>query len=251
MGMKKRLVLIQSNYLPWKGYFDLIAASDEFVIFDEVQFTKGDWRNRNRIALNGKLHWLTIAIKTAGAATQSIQSAEVSNREWAHIHWETVKQAYRRAPYFREIGPVLEETYRQAAAADRLTDINLLFLKVICDLLGITTDIVPADVVEREAKTPTERIIEICRARGATEYLSGPAARAYLDEEALREAGVALEYADYSGYPEYPQQLPAFEHGVSIVDVLFQCGKKDARAMLKSVRAPDSFRLPASLSRVG
>lgn len=243
MATRKRLVLIQSNYIPWKGYFDLIAASDEFAIFDEVQFTKNDWRNRNRIALNGKLHWLTIAIKTAGAARQSIQAAEVSRRDWAHVHWETLRQAYRKAPCFGEVGPVLEDAYRQAAAFDRLTDINELFLKTICGLLGVTTPIVHAEIVERAAATPTQRIVEICKERGATEYLSGPAARAYMEEELLREAGVALKYADYSGYPEYPQQLPAFEHGVSIVDALFQCGAAGARAMLKSVRAPGSLVL--------
>lgn len=246
MYTKKRLVLNQSNYIPWKGYFDLIAASDEFVIFDEVQFTKNDWRNRNRIVLNGKLHWLTIAIKTAGVAKQSIQLAEVSDRGWARVHWETLRQAYRKSPYFGEVGPVLEDTYRQAATTDSLTEINHLFLGVICGLLGVTTGIVRSDAVKRAAETPTQRIIEICKARGATEYLSGPAARAYLQEDQLREAGIALEYADYSGYPEYQQHLPAFEHGVSIVDALFQCGRTGARAMLKSVRAPDSFRVAAS-----
>jgi hypothetical protein len=243
---KKRLVLNQSNYIPWKGYFDLIAASDEFVIFDEVQFTKNDWRNRNRVVLNGKLHWLTIAIKTAGVAKQSIQLAEVSDRGWARIHWEILRQAYRKAPYFGEVGPVLEETYRQAATTGSLTEINQLFLEAICCLLGITTSIVRSDVVKKTAMTPTQRIIEICKARGATEYLSGPAARAYLEEEQLRDAGIALEYADYSGYSEYQQQMPVFEHGVSIIDALFRCGGTGARAMLKSVRAPDSFHIAAS-----
>lgn len=241
MANSKRLVLLQSNYIPWKGYFDLIAAADEFVIFDEVQFTKNDWRNRNRIALNGKLHWLTIAIKTSGAAKQPIQSATVSRPDWSHVHWETLRQAYRRAPYFDEIGPFLENVYSQAATLDRLTEINELFLRAICDVLGVTTKIIRADIVERAATTPTQRIVEICKERGATEYLSGPAAQAYLEVNLLRDAGLTLQYADYSDYPEYAQQMPAFEHGVSIVDALFQCGAQTTRSMLKSMRAPDGL----------
>jgi hypothetical protein len=243
MANRKRLVLLQSNYIPWKGYFDLIAAADEFVIFDEVQFTKNDWRNRNRITLNGKLHWLTIAIKTSGAAKQSIQSATVSGPDWSRVHWETLRQAYRKTVYFDEIAHSLENAYSRAAALDRLTEINELFLRTICEILGITTKIIRGDIVERAAKTPTQRIVEICKERGATEYLSGPAARVYLEEDLLRDAGLTLQFADYSDYPIYTQQMPNFEHGVSIVDALFQCGAQTTRSMLKSMRVPDGLIL--------
>ena len=93
MSGAKKIVILQSNYIPWKGYFDLMAAADEFLLFDEVQFTKNDWRNRNRIVLNGKLHWLTLPVKTAGTFGGAIDQIEVSNANWARVHWSTLKQA--------------------------------------------------------------------------------------------------------------------------------------------------------------
>src|SRR5215467_1371033 len=102
---RKTIVILQSNYIPWKGYFDLMAAADEFLLFDEVQFTKNDWRNRNRIVLGGRLHWLTIPVRTAGRFGTAIERIEVSVKDWARKHWETLQQAYRGAPHFPFAAP--------------------------------------------------------------------------------------------------------------------------------------------------
>lgn len=244
MSVGKSLVILQSNYIPWKGYFDLVAAADEFVIFDEVQYTKNDWRNRNRIILNGEPRWLTIAVKTAGAFGESIESAEVSNPDWARGHWETIRQAYRRAPYFREVAPELERVYGQASSLARLSEINELFLRRISQMLGLGTEFIRSTIVPRTTQDPTERLLEICRARDARRYISGPAARSYLCAQSFLAAGFDLRYADYSGYPDYAQASTRFEHGVSILDVLFQCGAAGARAQLKSIREPGSFHAP-------
>ena len=240
----KTIVILQSNYLPWKGYFDLMAAADEFLLFDEVQFTKNDWRNRNRIVLNGKLHWLTLPIRTAGRFGAPIRDVEVADADWAASHWQTMRQAYRDAPHFKAIGPVLEQDYAATARLDRLSRINEHFLRSIAKLLQLETTILHAGIVPRTSDDPTQRLLEICKARGATHYVSGPAARNYLDLNVFRAAGIAVYFADYSGYPAYPQGCSPFEHGVSVIDPLMQCGP-DARRHLKALARRNEFLSPA------
>jgi hypothetical protein len=240
----KTIVILQSNYIPWKGYFDLMACADEFLLFDEVQFTKNDWRNRNRIVLNGKLHWLTVPVRTAGNFGTAIDQIEVSRADWAQAHWNTVLQAYREAPHFRSMAPALEEEYQTTSALTRLSRINEHFLRSIATLLGLDTTIMHADVVPRTTGDPTERLVEICKARGATDYVSGPAARDYLKIAAFRDAGIAVHFANYTGYPIYAQNFEPFEHGVSIVDTLMQCGL-DSRNHLMALRQRSDFLSPA------
>jgi hypothetical protein len=242
----KTIVILQSNYLPWKGYFDLMAAADEFLLFDEVQFTKNDWRNRNRIVLNGRLHWLTLPIRTAGRFGAAIHDVEVATVDWGASHWQTIRQAYLGAPYFKAIAPVLEQDYTATRTSNRLSQINEHFLRSIAALLQIDTTILHADTVPRTTDDPTKRLIEICKARGATAYVSGPAARNYLDIAAFREAGIAVYYADYRDYPAYPQGCSPFEHGVSIIDALMQCGT-DARRHLKAIERRNEFLFPAEV----
>jgi hypothetical protein len=240
----KTIAILQSNYLPWKGYFDLMAAADEFLLFDEVQFTKNDWRNRNRIVLNGKLHWLTLPVRTAGRFGTAIQDVEVAKADWARAHWETLRQAYRDAPHFRPIANTLERDYGAAGHLRRVGQINEHFLRSVAVLLRLETTILRADVVPRTTADPTERLVEICKGRGATSYVSGPAGRDYLDIAAFREAGIAVYFADYSAYPAYQQGCEPFDHGVSIIDALMQCGL-DTRSHLKAFGRRDEFLLPA------
>lgn len=240
----KKIAILQSNYIPWKGYFDVMAAVDEFLIFDEVQFTKNDWRNRNRIVLNGRLHWLTIPVRTSGAFGQPINCVEIASPDWANAHWETLKQGYRRAPHFSEIAGVLQAAYGAAASLGLLADVNELFLRAVAGYLDLTTQILRAEIVQRTRADPTERLVEICQARQATVYVSGPAARAYLKTDLFRNAGIALHYANYQDYSDYPQGVAPFEHGVSIVDALFQCGR-ETRSHLKSLQDRRDFLDPA------
>ena len=237
---RKSIAILQSNYIPWKGYFDLIASVDEFLLFDEVQFTRRDWRNRNKIVLDGRLHWLTIPVETKGRFDAPICSVEVADRDWAAAHWRMIRQAYRKAPFFDRYAELLEPLYLQAGQLARLSAINKLFLTTLANALGVATPLLKAEEVPRRAETPTDRLVEICVGRGASSYVSGPAAKAYIDKARFDGAGVALGYADYSGYPPYVQALEPFEHGVSIIDVLFRCGPA-ARDHLKSPRDRASF----------
>jgi len=239
----KTIAILQSNYIPWKGYFDIVAAADEFLIFDEVRFTKNDWRNRNQIVLDGRKHWLTIPVKTSGTFGERIDRIETARPDWHRAHWDTLRQAYGAAPFYREMAPFFEALYRDAAPLRLLTEINELFLRRLAALLDLPTAILRADVVPRETPNPTERLVEICRARGATDYITGPAARAYLKPELLRAVGVRLHFANYQDYPKYPQSMTPFDHRVSVIDTLFWCGCA-ARAQLKSLRDRRSFLDP-------
>ncbi len=240
MGLKKSIAILQSNYVPWKGYVDIIAAVDEFLIFDEVQYTRRDWRNRNKIVVQGKPHWLTIPVKTKGRFDGPIDTMETDGRAWAETHWKSIAHAYGKAPFFPLYQRVIQTTYEKAATLLRLTEINELFLRTIVGLLEVSTTIARSDTVERLAATPTDRLIEICLARGAALYVSGPAARAYIKTDEFDRARIELRYADYSGYPVYDQKSDDFEHGVSIVDVLMRCGP-GTRDHLKSLANRDSF----------
>lgn len=197
----KSVAIVQSNYIPWRGYFDLIRAVDEFVILDSVQFTKNDWRNRNRIAGRSGPQWLTVPVRTAGRYGQRIDEAEVADTHWARRHWRSIVQNYGRAPRFGERAQAIEETYRQAAWETRLSRINRLFLDRACSWLGISTRITSAEIYPGHPDR-VERLIGICRAAGAARYVSGPRAAVYLDAERFAAAGIAVEFFDYGAVRE-------------------------------------------------
>ncbi|MSO96194.1 MAG: hypothetical protein EXQ81_10470 [Thermoleophilia bacterium] len=233
--MSKRVAIVQSNYIPWKGYFDLIAMVDEFILYDDRQYTRRDWRNRNLLKTPQGARWLTIPVEVKGRYDQRIDETLVSDPSWAADHWAVLTHAYSRADHFASHRVHIAELYREAAAERHLSLINRRFIKAVCELLGIRTKLSWSTEYAAEGAR-TERLVALCRAAGATEYLSGPAARAYMDESLFAAAGITLRYMDYSGYPEYPQLHPPFGHHVSIVDLIFNVGD-DARRYLKSFGA--------------
>ncbi|MGD0464558.1 MAG: WbqC family protein [Tepidisphaeraceae bacterium] len=227
--MAKRIAILQSSYIPWKGYFDLIRAVDEFILFDDVQYTRQDWRNRNIVKTPRGAQWLTVPVKGKGKFGQTIEETLVSDPHWARRHWQVIAHNYRGAPFFAQYRPAFETAYLECRE-ERLSRINHRFLTLICSLLNIRTKISwSRDYVVSEGKT--QRLVELCRQAGATEYLSGPAARDYIQPELFAEGGIGLRYVDYDGYPEYPQLFPPFEHKVSVVDLLFNTGPDALRHM--------------------
>lgn len=218
----KRIAILQSNYIPWKGYFDIIASVDEFVLYDEVQFTKNDWRNRNRIKTRTGVQWLSIPVRQE-RLSQAIDQIRVADGRWATKHWNTLAQNYARARYFKDYAAQIEQLYGEARELEFLSAINALFIRRLCGLLGVTTRITPSGTYALEGDR-VARLVGICRQAQATTYLSGPSARGYIDEQAFAAGGVGVEWMDYSGYPVYGQPYPPFEHGVSVVDLLFNCG---------------------------
>jgi hypothetical protein len=227
-----RLAAIQSNYIPWKGYFDLINVVDEFVLLDEVQYTKRDWRNRNVIRVGAQKTWLTIPVVVKGRYEQRIDETRIADHSWASKHFKTLTHAYRRARHFDETAALLAPLYEAHERTELLSEVNSAFLDAICRHLGIATRLTWSTDYETRDE-PSQRLLDICLGAGADEYVSGPAARGYLDVDLFAASGVRVRWADYSGYPEYPQLAEPFEHGVSIVDLLFNTGP-DAHHYLKS-----------------
>jgi len=217
----KKIAILQSNYIPWKGYFDIIGSVDEFVLYDDMQYTKNDWRNRNKIKTRNGLEWITIPVRVESLA-QTIRETKIVNPLWRKQHWKTLAQNYAKAGHFKEYKDIFEELYLGATEV-YLSEINRKFILAINGLLGIATTIRCSSEFTL-APGKSERLLELCKTLGATTYLSGPAASDYLDAAIFAEAGIAVEWMDYSGYPEYTQLFPPFEHGVSIVDLLFNEG---------------------------
>lgn len=225
----KKVGIVQSSYIPWKGYFDLLNSVDEFILLEDVQFTRRDWRNRNRIKTADGTLWLTIPVRAKGRFAQLVRETEVSDLDWPRGHWDSIRQWYARAPFFAEYRERFEALFLGCEEL-MLSDVNRRFLEAIAGLLGCETRISStADYEVAEGKT--ERLVGLCQQAGATSYLSGPSARAYLDESLFAAAGIAVEWMDYSNYPEYRQLFPPFEHAVSIVDLLFNEGPEAPRYM--------------------
>jgi hypothetical protein len=230
--MVKKVAILQSNYIPWKGYFDLIAAVDEFILYDDMQYTRRDWRNRNRIKTPQGIQWLTVPVRNKGRYNQRIRDTEIDGRSWAENHWKNLVRCYGRAPFFREVAALLEPFYRRPY--DLLSILNRELIEFVCGYLGIATRI--SDCSDyRLIDGQSERLADLCRQAGGTEYLTGPAAKSYLDESAFAARGVTVSWFDYAGYPEYPQLWGEFNHAVTVLDLLFNCGKEAPRYM-KHVR---------------
>lgn len=233
--MTKSVAIVQSSYIPWKGYFDIMASVDEFVLYDDRQFTRRDWRNRNRIKTPEGTRWLTIPVESKGRYEQRIDETLISDPRWVDRHWSTILGSYRRAPHFSDYRDALEELYRTSTER-RLSEVNRRFLEAIAGLLGIRTTLSWSTDYEAEGAR-TERLVSLCRATGATEYVTGPRARDYLDETAFEGAGIRLSYFDYSGYPEYEQLHPPFEHQVTVLDLILHTGAEAPRYLKSSTGA--------------
>lgn len=225
----KKIAILQSNYIPWKGYFDMIAAVDEFILYDDMQYTRRDWRNRNQIKTPQGIQWLTVPVSVKGKYHQTIRETEIDGTDWAAAHWRTLQQNYRRAPHFAEIAQWLEPLYLQESYT-HLSQLNRRLIEAICRYLSIKTTISSSwDYTLQDGKT--ERLVDLCVKAGGSEYISGPAARDYIDEGLFSAAGIKLSWFDYAGYPEYPQMWGEFAHGVTILDLLFNCGRDAPRYM--------------------
>jgi hypothetical protein len=227
----KRVAIVQSNYLPWKGYFDLIASVDEFVLYDSVQYTRRDWRNRNKIKTHNGLRWITVPVRVKGKYLQSIAETELAEEAWSEEHLSAIRHAYARTPAFTETFSWLEQQFLSAPKTT-ISALNRHLIEACCFRLGIQTRIRSSDEFTL-SDGKSERLADICRDIGANEYVSGPAARAYLDEAIFAERNVAVRWKSYAGYPTYDQPEPPFEHAVSVIDLMF-CTGSSAPAYMRS-----------------
>jgi len=228
--MSKKVAILQSNYIPWKGYFDMINRVDEFILYDDMQYTRRDWRNRNKIKTANGLQWLTIPVDVKGKYYQKINETVIKDLSWASKHWTALTHNYKKASYFDVYADSLEALYQDCSDISLLSEVNHRFICYINDILGIKTKISWSSDYELE-DGKSERLLGLCKSAGADKYISGPAAQGYLDVNIFENDGIKVEWMDYSGYPEYSQLYGTFEHGVSILDLLMNEGENAKNVM--------------------
>lgn len=223
--MKKKVAIIQSCYIPWRGYFDIIRNVDTFILLDDVQYTRRDWRNRNQIKTLNGLKWLTIPVSNKGKyGHQKICEIEVSNKDWAEQHWNQIRETYKKSPYYNSVAEHLQKTYEAAASEVYLSRINRLFLENICILLEIKTHIRWStdffEAKDLDSFSSSERLLNLTCAAGGKQYISGSSAKDYLDQSLFKEKEVEVCWFNYPKYPEYTQLHDPFNQEVSVVDTL-------------------------------
>jgi hypothetical protein len=219
--MGKTVAVIQSSYIPWKGYFDIIHDADLFIFYDDVQFTRQDWRSRNRVKSQQGPQWLSLPV--GDRLDRRICDVELAGNRWAVKHYKTLAQCYGRTPHWDEVHPFLEQVYLQRTWPT-LSELNqFVTCQIARELLGIRTEFADSRAWSPQG-AKSDRLLDLLTRVSATRYVSGPAARDYLDEDSFARAGIELVYKDYSGYPEYPQRFPPFDHYITIFDLLCNVG---------------------------
>jgi hypothetical protein len=217
----KKVAILQSNYIPWKGYFDIIQKADVFVIYDEVQYTKNDWRNRNMIKTPTGMQWLTIPVSQQ-SLNQKICETRISKSNWNMKHWNALAGNYAKAPFFRHFEHELKTLYT-SIDTEFLSEINRQFIEKINTILEIPTEIVDSRLLDLKGDK-NERLLDAVKKLNGTHYISGPAAKSYLDVNEFEKASIQVEWMDYSGYPTYSQLFEPFNHNVTVLDLLFNEG---------------------------
>ena len=212
--------ILQSNYIPWKGYFDIIAKSDVFVIYDEVQYTKNDWRNRNIILTQNGPNWITIPVRVNNL-DQKIFETKIESTNWNRKNYNSIIFNYSKDPFFKDFKDFLEELYN--VNSEFLSEINIRYIRAICDLLGIKTRILDSRELNLKGNK-SEKLLCACEKLNADVYLTGPAAKSYLDTDLFKASGVGVKWMDYSNYPTYKQIYEPFNHSVSIIDLILNNG---------------------------
>lgn len=219
----KSVAMLQSNYIPWKGVFDLINRVDVFVFYDDVQFTKRDWRSRNKIpTANGEL-WLSVPVLTKGRREQLVCDAVIdAGTDWQQKHHKTLALNYAKAPFFEKYDGLMSDFYL-TRRWEKLSEMNVYMTKALCGVLGIEAVFVNSADLGLTGGKDGEKVIKICRELGCGRFINGPASKAFMDEDKFADAGIELQYMDYE-YPEYRQLYRPFNHFVSVLDLLFMTG---------------------------
>lgn len=234
-----RIGILQSNYIPWRGYFDFINSVDLFIFHDDIQYTKQDWRNRNKIKTDKGLEWLTVPVKKAPTETP-IDRIEIAGEEWRTDHRRKLGQHLGKAPHFKDAIQLWEKATRNQTF---LSDMNIALITDICFYLGIHTSWVRSRHLGITG-VKTERIAQMMRKFGGTTYVSGPAAKCYLDVQGLADMGVEVEWKDYNYLP-YPQQYGdfQFENTVTVLDLIANLGP-EAKNHIRSYTTEEMQAMP-------
>lgn len=227
-----QIAVLQPSFIPWLGYFDQIARTDAFVFLDDVQYTRRDWRNRNRIRTPSGWMWLTVPVQTRGKFDQSLLETRIDHStDWRTKHLQALRHNYARAPYFDLVFPELENTYKKDSAM--LVDFCLEMLAVINKMLGLQPVTHRSSELNIEGQK-ADKILSICKALNADEYLTGDLARDYLDASEFGSQNISLKYQNYV-HPEYRQHHPEFYSHLSVVDLLFNEGPDSLKILTSQI----------------
>lgn len=224
-----RVGIVQPSYIPWRGYFDLIDQVDLFVFLDDAQYTKRSWRTRNRVKSSHGVRWLSVPVHAEYGITPICEVRIDNAQKWVEQHIGIVRQAYMHAPFFNDYAPFYFSVLQSRIPL--LSEMNISLTHWLMKCLKIKTPTLRSSSLGIRA-TRTDRLLRIIQAVGGDCYLSGPSAKAYLDETQFKDSGIRLEYKTYD-YAPYPQQWGGFVGDVSILDLLFNTGP-EARKFLSS-----------------
>lgn len=216
------IAIDQPNYIPWKGYFDIIHDVDLFVFYNNVQYTTRDWRNRNKIITPNGEKWLSIPV--GNDTKRMICEVEMTDTSWQKKHFETIRFAYNRTPYFKKYIDFLEDVYLKHEWKYLYELDQYMTVHIAQNYLGLKTKFADSrDYATYGAKH--EKLLSLIESVGdVSVYLSGPAAKDYIIEQDYKDRGIELRWKSYKGYPVYTQQSNEFTHFVSILDLLFNVG---------------------------
>ena len=234
----KSVVISQSNYIPWIGFFRLLNSCNEYIILDDVQFTRRDWRNRNIIRVSNEKKWLTIPLENKGQYKKArILEMKISDPDWSTKHYKLISSAYKAADFWPETAQVLVTLYKKTSCFIKLTDINRLFLEEMCRLLKINCKIsISTDyysLQELDRFNPSERLSSLARASGSSIYLSGPAAKSYLDLQIFKQVNIKVKYANYERISGQAAKTNDYFNTHSIVDTLANFGLQQTNEILR------------------
>jgi len=234
-----RVTILQPSYLPWLGFFEQMSRSDKFVLLDDVQYTRRDWRNRNRIRVRENWIWLTVPVQQKSRFSQSLLETRIDNSvSWRRKHLETLRQHYCKAPFFEKYFPRCQQVYEKDWTF--LFDLCLETINLIKEEMGIETPLLRSSEMKPGGEK-TERLVSICRELGATHYLSGESGSNYIAEEDFSSQGIALEYQNYE-HPVYPQRHTGFVPHLSAIDLLFNCGEQSLGILKQDETEPMGSR---------
>ncbi len=209
----------QPQYAPWLGYFDKMFRADVFILLDTVQFKKNEFQNRNRIKTAQGWQWITVPVRYR--FPQLISEVTINNDvNWPHKHTQALFANYTKSPFFETLMPVFDDWLSKTWSS--ISDLNSCTVKVIAEQLGVQTEVRSTDGMTL-SEDPTGRLIDICRAVGATTYLSGAGGSSYLDEQQFETADIELRYQRYE-HPTYDQLYEGFLPCMSALDLLFNHG---------------------------
>ena len=225
----RRAAILQPSYLPWLGYFEQLAHADVFVFLDDVQYTRSDWRNRNRIKTARGPAWITVPVQRTGLQKTIADTYIDYTSDWPVRHLNLLRENYRHAPHFDEVMAIIERHLRARSA--RLMDLCVDLILDLANLMALPVHTELASALGVRSADPHDRLIALCRAVGATEFYEGRAGADYLEPARFVQAGIDLVYQDYR-HPEYTQSFPPFVSHLSIVDLLFHHGREAGAVVL-------------------